>query len=216
LEYAFSENFVLPFSHDEVVHGKGSMIGKMPGDDWQRFANLRLLYGYMFAHPGKKLLFMGSEFGQWSEWNHDASLDWHLLEHDRHKGLQRWVRDLNTLYRGEPALHRVDFEPAGFEWIDCNDSRRSVVSFLRRARDPADAVVCVCNFTPMPWPNYRIGVPFSGYWKELLNGDAALYGGSGQGNLGGVETAPIPAHGRPCSLNLTLPPLAAVLFKRVG
>jgi 1,4-alpha-glucan branching enzyme len=214
LLYAFSENFVLPFSHDEVVHGKGSMLGKMPGDDWQRFANLRLLYGYMFAHPGKKLMFMGSEFGQANEWNHDSSLDWHLLDDDRHKGLQRWVRDLNTLYRGEAALHELDVESQGFEWIDCNDSQRSVVSFLRRARDPGNVLVCVCNFTPVPRSNYRIGVPFSGYWKELLNGDAPLYAGSGQGNLGGIETAPIPAHGRPYSLNLTIPPLAAVLFKR--
>jgi len=213
LIYAFSENFVLPFSHDEVVHGKGSMISRMPGDRWQRFANLRALYGYMFGHPGKKLLFMGDEFGQWREWSHDISLDWHLLGEADHRGLQRWVRDLNTCYRGEPALHQVDFEPAGFEWVDCNDHLRSVVSFLRRARDPADAVLFVCNFTPVVRRDYRVGVPTGGYWTEILNSDASLYGGSGQGNFGGVEAAPVAAHGRPWSLSLTLPPLAVVAFR---
>jgi 1,4-alpha-glucan branching enzyme len=211
--YAFSENFVLPFSHDEVVHGKGSMLAKMPGDEWQRFANLRLLYGYMFAHPGKKLLFMGSEFGQWQEWNHDESLDWHLVEHPRRSGLQRWVRDLNTFYRANPALFEVDFAPAGFEWVDCNDNERSVVSFLRRGRNPADLILFVSNFTPVPRPNYRVGVPISGRWEEVLNSDATLYGGSGQGNLGGADTAPLPMHGRPSSLSLTLPPLAVVAFR---
>ena len=211
--YAFSENFVLPFSHDEVVHGKGSMLAKMPGDEWQRFANLRLLYGYMFGHPGKKLLFMGDEFGQWEEWNHDKSLDWHLLEQPRRSGLQRWVRDLNTCYRANPALFEVDFDPAGFEWVDCNDSARSVVSFLRRARNPADLIVFVCNFMPVPRPNYRVGVPVSGRWEEVLNSDATLYGGSGQGNLGGADTAPLPMHGRPFSLSITLPPLAVVAFR---
>jgi len=212
--YAFTENFVLPFSHDEVVYGKGSMIGKMPGDHWQKFANLRLLYGYMMGHPGKKLLFMGGEFGQWWEWNHDVSLDWHLLDFPPHRGLQAWVRDLNRLYRSEPALHEVDFEPAGFEWIDCGDSHSSVISFLRRARKPEHPVVCVCNFTPVPRHNYRIGVPEEGEWIELLNSDATVYGGSGLGNWGRVATDAEPMHGRPFSLNLTLPPLAVVLLKR--
>ncbi len=214
LLYAFNENFVLPLSHDEVVHGKGSMLGKMPGDPWQRFANLRALYGYMYAHPGKKLLFMGGEFGQWAEWDHDRSLDWHLLAEAPHRGLQRWVRDLNTFLRGEPALHEQDFEPAGFEWIDCNDSQQSVVSFLRwnRARDRP--VACVCNFTPVPRHNYRVGVPYAGAWQEALNSDAPLYGGSGQGNLGGAETVPVPMHGHDQSLTITVPPLGAVLFRR--
>ncbi|MCW5983049.1 MAG: 1,4-alpha-glucan branching protein GlgB [Bryobacteraceae bacterium] len=212
--YAFSENFVLPFSHDEVVHLKGSMIAKMPGDDWQKFANLRLLYGYMFGHPGKKLLFMGNEFGQWKEWNHDVSLDWHLLDHPFHSGLQRWVRDLNTLYRGEPSLHEADFRPSGFSWIDCNDSHRSVVSFVRCGENPEAPIVFVCNFTPEPRHNYRIGAPFGGEWREVLNSDAPLYGGSGQGNLGSVSASPIPMHGRFHSLLLTLPPLAIVALKR--
>jgi len=213
LLYAFTENFLLPFSHDEVVHGKGSMIGKMPGDDWQKFANLRLLYGFMMGHPGKKLLFMGCEFGQWREWNHDSSLDWHLTGYSLHGGLQRWVRDLNTLYRGMPALYEMDFEPAGFEWIDCTDSQRSVVSFLRRGRNPDDVAVFVCNFTPVPHHAYRIGVPRGGFWKERVNSDASLYGGSGQGNIGGAEAIPVPMHGRPYSLNLTLPPLAILVFQ---
>ncbi|MEX2262793.1 MAG: 1,4-alpha-glucan branching protein GlgB [Bryobacteraceae bacterium] len=214
LLYAFNENFLLPFSHDEVVHGKGSMIGKMPGDEWQKFANLRLLYGYMTSHCGKKLLFMGDEFGQWSEWNHDTSLDWHLLEHAPHSGLQRWVRDLNTFYRGQPALYELDDSPSGFEWIDCNDSQRSVIVFLRQGRNPHETVIFACNFTPMPRHNYRIGAPVKGEWEEVLNGDAVLYGGSGQGNAGGIHTTPIPMHGRPDSLNLTLPPLAMVAFKK--
>jgi 1,4-alpha-glucan branching enzyme len=212
--YAFTENFVLPFSHDEVVHGKGSMIGKMPGDEWQKFANLRLLYGYMMGHPGKKLLFMGNDFGQWGEWNHDVSLDWHVLEFPTHRGLQAWVRDLNRFYREEPALYEVDFEPPGFEWIDCNDSQSSVISFLRRARKPEHPVVCVCNFTPVPRYNYRIGVPEEGEWTELLNSDAAVYGGSNLGNGGRVRSSPEPMHGRPFSLNLTLPPLAVFFLKR--
>ena len=214
LMYAFTENFVLPLSHDEVVHGKGSMIGKMPGDDWRKFANLRLLYGYMTAHPGKKLLFMGDEFGQWKEWNHDASLDWSLLEYPPHSGLQRWVRDLNTFYRGQPALYELDSDPAGFQWVDANDSQRSIVSFRRMGRDPQDQVVFACNFTPEPRQNYRVGVPERGEWKELLNSDATLYGGSGQGNLGSLHTTPVPMHGHPVSLNLTLPPLAVVAFKK--
>ena len=183
LIYAFSENFILPLSHDEVVYGKGSMLGKMPGDDWQKFANLRLLYGFMFGHPGKKLLFMGDEFGQCSEWNHDSSLDWHLLRDPAHAGLLRWVRDLNTLYRGQPALYELESESAGFEWVDCNDFHRSVISFLRRASDPNDMLLVACNFTPVPRQNYRVGVPSGGAWKEILNSDAPLYGGSGAGKL---------------------------------
>ncbi len=213
LVYAFAENFVLPFSHDEVVYGKGSMIRKMPGDDWQKFANLRLLYGFMFGHPGKKLLFMGDEFGQWSEWNHDASLEWNLLEHPSHAGLKRWVRDLNTLYRGEPLLHTMDFNSAGFEWVDCKDFQRSIISFLRRGQNPNDQLLFVCNFTPVVRQNYRVGVPLEGYWKEILNSDAPLYGGSGQGNFGGLSTVPLPIHGRPFSLNMTLPPLGIVIFR---
>jgi 1,4-alpha-glucan branching enzyme len=212
--YAFSENFLLPFSHDEVVHGKGSMIRKMPGDDWQRFANLRLLYAFMFGHPGKKLLFMGCDFGQWSEWNHDESLDWGLLADARHAGLKRLVRDLNTLYRGEPAMHQVDVDQSGFEWIDCNDTQRSAVSFLRHGRNRSDTLLFVCNFTPVTRPNYRIGVPVAGFWKERLNTDAVLYGGSGQGNMGGVESNPLPVHGRPHSLSITLAPLGVVVFQQ--
>jgi len=213
LVYAFFENFVLPLSHDEVVHGKGSLLGKMPGDDWQKFANLRLLLGYMYAQPGKKLLFMGGEFGQWREWAHDESLEWHLLDYPPHSGLKRWVEDLNRFYRGQPALYELDFAPTGFEWIDCNDVEHSVVSLMRKGRSPDDFLVVVCNFTPTTHFNYRIGVPQPGFWKELLNSDASEYGGTGQGNLGGVEAAPIPLHGRPYSLTLTLPPLAAVFFK---
>ncbi len=214
LMYAFSENFVLPFSHDEIVYGKGSMIRKMPGDDWQRFANLRLLYGYMFGHPGKKLLFMGDEFGQWNEWNHDSSIDWHLVARPAHKGLQRWVRDLNTFLRGEPALYEFDSDSAGFEWVDCNDMSRSVISFLRKGRQARDTLLFVCNFTPMTHRNYRLGAPEDGFWTEVLNGDASLYGGSGQGNLGGVEANPLPVHGRPWSLSIVVPPLSIVVFKR--
>jgi len=214
LLYAFSENFVLPFSHDEVVYGKGSMLRKMPGDDWQKFANLRLLYGYMFGHPGKKLLFMGCEFGQWSEWNHDASLEWHLLDTPFHSALQRWVRDLNTLYRGQRALHEMDFNAGGFAWVDCSDVQRSVISFLRRGRSPADELLFVCNFTPAVRENYRVGVPQQGFWKELLNSDASLYGGSGQGNFGGCEAVPLPIHGYPFSLNMTLPPLGVLIYQR--
>jgi 1,4-alpha-glucan branching enzyme len=211
--YAFTENFVLPFSHDEVVYGKGSMIGKMPGDEWQKFANLRLLYGYMFGHPGKKLLFMGGEIGQWSEWNHDSSLDWHLLQNPYHAGLRRWVRDLNTFYRGQPSLFELDFDSPGFEWVDCSDSERSVVCFLRNGKNPGDKMLFVCNFTPVPRPNYRVGVPLNCRWREMLNSDAPLYGGSGQGNEGGAVAAPLPVHGRSYSLNLTLPPLGIVVFQ---
>jgi 1,4-alpha-glucan branching enzyme len=213
LMYAFAENFLLPFSHDEVVYGKGSMLRKMPGDNWQKFANLRLLYGFMFGHPGKKLLFMGDEFGQWAEWNHDAELEWNLLKKPFHDGLKRWVHDLNTLYRGERSLYETDFNSSGFEWVDCKDSQRSVISFLRRGRDPNNQLLFVCNFTPVVRQNYRIGAPCDGYWKEILNSDAALYGGSGQGNLGGLTAAPLPIHGRPFSLNMTLPPLGIVVFR---
>jgi len=213
LIYAFYENFALPLSHDEVVHGKASLLSKMPGDDWQKFANLRLLLGYMYAQPGKKLLFMGGEFGQWREWAHDESLEWHLLAYAPHQGLQKWVTELNWLYRNEPALNEVDFEPAGFEWIDCNDSQSSVLSFIRRGRSSGDIILIVCNFTPVPRYNYKVGAPRGGFWQEILNSDAEDYGGSGSGNLGGVEAAPIAIHGRPFSLTLTLPPLAAVYLK---
>ena len=212
LLYAFTENFMLPLSHDEVVHGKGSVIGKMPGDDWQKFAHLRALYGWMFTHPGKKLLFMGSEFGQWREWNHDGSLEWHLLEYPLHSGLQRWVRDLNTLYRNEPALYEVDFDGAGFEWIDCNDALNSVIGFLRRGRRPDDLLLVVCNFTPVVREQYGVGVPTGGFWAERLNSDATLYGGSGQGNGGGVHADAVEMHGRPYSLKLRLPPLGVLVF----
>ncbi len=213
LIYAFTENFILPFSHDEVVYGKGSMIGKMPGDEWRKFANLRLLYGFMFGHPGKKLLFMGGEFGQWAEWNHDTSLDWHLLNSPAHSGLLRWVRDLNTLYRAQPALFDLDFAPEGFEWVDCNDFQRSVISFIRHGKDRENMLLFVCNFTPVPRANYRVGAPLEGRWREILNSDAPLYGGSGQGNEGGLEAVPLPIHGRPFSLNMTLPPLGLLVFK---
>jgi 1,4-alpha-glucan branching enzyme len=211
--YAFHENFILPLSHDEVVHGKGSMIGKMPGDEWQKFANLRLLYGYMYAHPGKKHLFMGCEFGQWAEWNHEGGLEWHLLEFQFHQGLQRWVRDLNTFLRGEPGLYQRDFEPLGFAWVDRHDSQQSVLTFLRRGHNPDDWVLCAFNFTPVPRHSYRIGVPRDGYWKEVLNSDATIYGGSGQGNLGGAHAVPVPAYGYGQSLELTLPPLGMAAFR---
>jgi len=210
LWYAFHENFVLPLSHDEVVHGKGSLIGRMPGDDWQKFANLRLLYGYMWTHPGKKLLFMGGEFGQWREWNHDQSLDWHLLQHPPHQGLHRFLQDLNRLYREERALQEVDFSAEGFEWIEVHDWEDSTLAYLRKGRHPDDMMLVACNFTPIPRHNYRVGVPRPGYWRERLNSDAEIYGGSGMGNVGGVESAPVPAHGRFHSLTLSLPPLSIV------
>ena len=209
--YAFSENFVLPLSHDEVVYGKRSLVSKMPGDDWQRLANLRLLLGYMWTHPGKKLLFMGGEFAQVNEWNHDQSLDWHLVQYAPHAQMQQWVRDLNRLYREEPAFHATDFANEGFEWIDTGDAANSVISYLRRGSGATFAVVC--NFTPVPRQNYRIGVPHGGFWREVLNGDAALYGGSGQGNLGGIEASPVSASGRYHSLTATLPPLAILVFR---
>ncbi|HEX6177905.1 MAG TPA: 1,4-alpha-glucan branching protein GlgB [Thermoanaerobaculia bacterium] len=212
--YAFSENFVLPLSHDEVVHGKGSLLRKMPGDEWQRFANLRLLFAHMYASPGKKLMFMGGEFGQWREWNHDAGLDWHLMDDPFHSELARWVEDLNKFYRDTPAMHELDMSPDGFEWIDCCDTENSVVSLVRRSKSkPDEPVVAVLNFTPMPRHNYQVGVPQEGHWREVLNSDATIYAGSGQGNMGGIDAAPIPLHGRKWSITLTLPPLGAVFLQ---
>jgi 1,4-alpha-glucan branching enzyme len=186
----------------------------MPGDDWQKFANLRLLFGYMFAQPGKKLLFMGGEFGQRGEWNHDRSLDWNLLEHPLHRGVSRWVRDLNTIYRAESSLHQFDCDSRGFEWVDANDAEHSVYSFLRKNERPEDDILVVLNFTPVPRHNYTVGAPRGGTWDEILNSDAKIYGGSGQGNLGGVTAAPIPRHGRPYLLNITVPPLGMVMFQQ--
>lgn len=214
--YAFSENFVLPLSHDEVVYGKGSLIGKMPGDDPQKFANLRLLLGYMYTHPGKKLLFMGGEFGQRQEWIHDHALEWQLLNHAPHQGVKRWVEDLNRFYRSQPALYEQDFLSEGFEWIHCQDAEKSIISFVRRGRSKKDILLVVCNFTPVPRTNYRVGLPFGGFWKEALNSDAKEYGGSGYGNLGGSEASPVPSHGKYHSLSLNLPPLGILIFKREG
>jgi 1,4-alpha-glucan branching enzyme len=214
--YAGTENFVLPLSHDEVVHGKGSLLGKMPGDDWQRFANLRVLLGWMYGQTGKKLLFMGGEFGQWREWNHEEQLQWDLLQYELHQGLQRWVEDLNRLYRKERALYESDTGGDGFEWIDANDSQNSVVSFIRKARSNDDVILVLCNFTPQPRPNYLVGVPTGGMWREVLNADAPDYGGTGWGNLGGLEALPISMHARPRALNVTLPPLSCLFFKREG
>ncbi|HUL17001.1 MAG TPA: 1,4-alpha-glucan branching protein GlgB [Terriglobales bacterium] len=213
LIYAFSENFMLPFSHDEVVHGKHSLLHKMPGDMWQQFANLRLLYAYQYAHPGKKLLFMGQEFGQRAEWSESVSLEWHLLQYDLHRGVQHLVSDLNRLFAREPALHQVDFDWHGFEWIDCNDADSSVLSFVRRGKNPEDFIVAVLNATPVVRGNYRVGVPTPGFYTEILNTDAGHYGGSNVGNSGGVETSPVAAQGRPHSISLTLPPLAALFLK---
>jgi 1,4-alpha-glucan branching enzyme len=213
LMYAYSEHFVLPFSHDEVVHGKGSLIGKLPGDVWQRHATLRALYGYMFVHPGKKLLFMGGELGQWREWNHDGELDWAVLGDRHHAGLQRWVRDLNARYREEAALWRQDYDPHGFQWIDCNDHEHSVVSLMRRGPDEADTLVAIVNFTPVPLNGYRIGVPRHGTYRETLNSDADVYGGGNLGNFGEVLTEAVPSHGFESSLALTVPPLGFLLLK---
>jgi 1,4-alpha-glucan branching enzyme len=212
LVYAFTENFVLPLSHDEVVHGKGSLIGKMSGDEWQQFANMRLLLGYMWAHVGKKLLFMGGEFGQRREWQHDESLEWHVLQYPLHAGVRQWLRDLNTFYKQTPALFQKDFTYEGFEWIDCNDWEASTLSWIRKGNSPDDIVVIICNFTPVPRDNYRIGVPRGGAWRERLNSDAREYGGGGIGNFGLVEAAPLPAHGRHHSLTLRLPPLAVLML----
>ncbi len=214
LWYAFFENFLLPLSHDEVVHMKGSLLGKMPGNEWQKFANLRLLLGYQYTHPGKKLLFMGGEFGQWREWDHDQSLDWHLLEYPPHQGLQRWVRDLNVFYRNHPPLYEKDFTPEGFEWIDFKDADNSIISYLRKGANPDDEILMVCNFTPVPRQGYRLGVHREGFWQEVLNSDANEYGGSGWGNFGGIHADPIPFHGKSYSLSVFLPPLSIVIFRR--
>jgi 1,4-alpha-glucan branching enzyme len=211
--YAYTENFVLPFSHDEMVHGKGSLVGKMPGDAWQKFANLRALFGYMFGHPGKKLLFMGAEFGQMREWNHDASLDWHLLDFPPHRGVLQLITDLNRLYREEPSLFELDVRPEGFSWIDCTDHENSVVSFIRRSSDPADYVLFVLNFTPVVRYGYRLGVPEAGRYAERINTDAAVYGGSNVGNAGGAEAEDIPTHGYEHSVSLALPPLSCLVLK---
>jgi len=211
--YGFTENFVLPLSHDEVVHGKGSLIGKMAGDEWQKFANLRLLFGYMYAQPGKKLLFMGDEFGQVREWGHDTGLEWQVLQYPVHSGMLSWTEQLNRLYASEPALHELDTDPQGFEWIDCNDSVASTISLVRKGKSSGQQIVVVCNFTPVPRIGYRLGVPAGGFWRELLNSDAKEYGGSGMGNFGGIMAEKQEVHGRPYSLNLTLPPLAAVFLK---
>ena len=213
LIYAFSESFVLPFSHDEVVHLKKAMLAKMPGDYWQQFANLRALYAYMYAHPGKKLLFMGGEFGQWNEWNFQTGLDWMLLDFEPHRKLQQFVKDLNRLYRSEPALHEVDFSWEGFQWIDFHDVDYSVVSFIRRAKDPAEQIVVAANFTPVPRTGYRVGVPAPGFYKEILNSDSDVYGGSNLGNAGGLPAEETPWQGQPYSVLLTIPPLGVVYLK---
>ena len=211
--YAFSENFMLALSHDEIVHGKSNMLGKMPGDEWQKFANVRCLYTYMFTHPGKKTLFMSMEFGQWSEWNVWADLDWHLLQYESHQKLTRFMKELNYLYRSEPALYTQDFSQDGFDWIDCSDNRHSVVAFIRKAKDSEEFIVTVCNFTPQPHSHYRIGVPDSGFYTELFNSDAREYGGSNMGNLGGKWTEEWSYHNHPYSIDLCLPPLATIILK---
>jgi len=215
LTYAFSENFVLPLSHDEVVHGKGSLFGKMAGDQWQKFANLRAYYGFMFTQPGKKLLFMGDEFAQSAEWNHDLSLDWHLLQYKEHRGVQALVRDLNHVYRTRKELHESDCDGAGFAWIDCSDSEASVLSYIRRGADPDRFVIVVCNFTPIVRSNYRVGVPRSGTYREILNTDSAHYGGSNVGNAGAIAADGAPMHGHDQSLAMTLPPLATLIFEPI-
>jgi 1,4-alpha-glucan branching enzyme len=230
MAYAFHENFVMPLSHDEVVHGKQSLLSKMPGDEWQKFANLRLLLAYMYASAGKKLLFMGTELAPWQEWNHETELPWQLLEDPQRRSFDRWLTALNVAYRNEPALHALDCDPHGFEWIDTHDADRSVISFIRKSPQGqetqtghgesesgrGDQIIFVGNFTPVPRYNYRIGAPRGGFWRELLNSDAVEHGGSGHGNLGGVEASPVPCHGRMHSLTLTLPPLGAVFLKSDG
>ena len=225
--YAFTENFMLSLSHDEVVHGKGSLLRKMPGNDWQKYANLRALYTYMYGHPGKKLLFMGDEIAQWDEWNHDSSIDWHLLQYGPHRGMQQLVKDLNRVYKSEPALYANDFQQDGFEWIDCNDGQNSVLSFLRKGQNPAgfaplrskgqnpqETIVVVCNFTPVARQDYKVGVPRGGFWKEIFNSDAKEYDGSGVGNCGGTHAWDTGWHGRPHCLSLTLPPLGVLFLKK--
>jgi 1,4-alpha-glucan branching enzyme len=210
--YAFTENFILPLSHDEVVYGKKSLVDKMPGDEWQKFANLRLLLAYQFSHPGKKLLFMGDEFAERNEWNHEVSLDWNLLDHPRHAGIKRLVRDLNELHRAKPTLHELDCEPDGFQWVDMGDVENSVLSFVRKGTNPG-SILAVLNFTPVPRQNYRVGVPNPGFWKEVLNSDAREYGGSGQGSLVRWTAESVPWNERDHSISITLPPLAAILFE---
>jgi 1,4-alpha-glucan branching enzyme len=214
LLYAFTENFILPLSHDEVVHGKGSILGKMPGDRWQRFANLRAYYGFMWGHPGKKLLFMGGEFGQEREWNHDHSLDWHLLEDPLHRGVKDLVRDLNRAYRDLPALHERDCEAGGFQWLVSDDADNSVIAWARFGADPGRVAIVISNFTPVPRAGYHLGVPLPGHYREVVNTDAALYGGSNVGNMGGVTAVAEEAHGRPQSIFVTLPPLATIILER--
>jgi len=213
LLYAFTENFVMPISHDEVVHGKASLLSKMPGDDWQKFANMRLLLGYMYMQPGKKLLFMGTEIGQWSEWNHDASLDWHLLEYENHIQIMTWLKELNQLYRNEPSLHELDCDQHGFEWIDASDALQSIISFIRYSKSTRDILCIICNFTPVTYFNYRVGVPQDVYWEEILNSDSQRFGGSGQGNSILLKTSIVSAHGLPYSLEITIPPLSIICFK---
>ncbi|MEY2933910.1 MAG: hypothetical protein RL033_4659 [Pseudomonadota bacterium] len=212
--YAYHERFVLPLSHDEVVYGKGSLLGRMPGDLWQKFANLRLLFAYMFAIPGRPLLFMGGELGQWREWNHDSSIDWDLLKEPLHQGASRLIEQLNRVHRESPALHALDFDPAGFDWIDASDNEQTTLSFLRYSPDRSDIVAAVFNFTPVPRHNFRIGVPVDGFWEEIVNTDARELGGSGQGNLGGLQAAPVGSHGKRFSLNITLPPLGALFLRQ--
>ena len=211
--YAFTENFILPFSHDEVVHGKGAMLNKMPGDLWQKFANLRLLYAYMYAHPGKKLLFMGCEIGQWDEWNCHTSVDWHLLQYDSHQKLQFFVSELNRLYKSNDCMYQIDFSWEGFEWIDLHDSDNSILSFLRKGRDPRDTIVCVFNMTPVPRHDYRLGVPFPGEYELVLNSDADVFGGSNTHNLQYVGTQDIHWHGRNQSILVSVPPLGALYYR---
>jgi 1,4-alpha-glucan branching enzyme len=211
--YAFFENFVLPLSHDEVVHGKGALFGKMSGEEWHKYANLRLLFGYMFGHPGKKLIFMGGEFGQWKEWSHEESIEWHTVSYPFHRGVLNWVRDLNNVYKREPALYECDFSHEGFEWIDFYDWEQSIISFVRKGKSTDDIVLVVCNFTPVLKNSYRVGVPRGGFWKEILNSDARIYRGSGHGNFGGVDAHPVEANGRHFSLSLTLPPLGVIFLK---
>jgi 1,4-alpha-glucan branching enzyme len=212
--YAFTENFTLPLSHDEIVHGKGSLLGQMPGDLWQKFANLRLLFSYMWTHPGKKLLFMGSEFGQWNEWNFDESLQWHLLKWESHQGLKRLVADLNAMYRREASLHEVDFEGHGFEWIDCLSRDDSLLAYIRKAKDPEDQLIVCCNMTPVVRQPHRVGVSQGGWYEEIFSSDSEYYGGGNVGNHPGVMAEEVPAHSRPYSLNVKLPPLAVTVFKR--
>jgi 1,4-alpha-glucan branching enzyme len=215
LLYAFHENFILPLSHDEVVHGKRSLLSKMPGDQWQQFANLRILFAYQYAHPGKKLLFMGGEFAQDWEWDHEQGLRWHLLKNIKNRQIQFLIKDLNTMYRQEPALWQVDFDLNGFQWIDFHDSDNSIVAFIRKGYNSDNIILCVFNFTPVPRLNYKLGAPREGFYREILNTDAGYYGGSNLGNAGGVSAAPVPCKEWPFSLTLTLPPLAGVFFKMI-